>query len=126
MKIMGLTETQYFLSNFIHYICLNTFLAIINSFVLLSVFSYINYFWMFCFFWLYGMSIFSIGYFFQSMMDKTRVAMIVSILLYFIMFFLSAIVYNPNISKLSKIVTSFFPQIALQLGVMVLTKFEVL
>ena len=120
-----MTETNYFLSNFFNYICINTIYAFINSFVLLLVFKSINYFWIFLFFWLYGMAIFSLGYFFQSFMDKTRVAMIVTLLLYFIMFFLSVIVYDPNISKVPKIITSIFPQIALQLGIMVLSKFEV-
>jgi hypothetical protein len=122
---MGLTEGVYFFSYFIHYICLNTIYAIFNSIVLLFVFRYVGYFWILTFFWLYGMTIFSIGYFFASFMDRTRVAMIITLLLYFLMYFVSVIVYNPTLSKGVKVLASIFPPTALQLGIFVMSRFEV-
>ena len=122
---MGLTETNFFMSYFLYYICLNTLYAFLNSFILMLVFHYVNYFWIFAFFWLYGLTIFSLAYFFQSFMDKTRVAMIISLLLYFVMYFLSALVRSPNVVKSVKTIMSVFPPIALQLGVIIYAKFEV-
>ena len=125
MKIMGLTEGVYFSSYFIQYICLNTIYSIVNSIILLFVFHYVGYIWIFSFFWLYGMTIFSIGYFLASFMDRTRVAMIITLLLYFLMFFVSVVVYNPQSSKGLKTLASIFPPTALQLGIFVLSRFEV-
>ena len=87
MKIMGLTEGVYFLSYFICCAVMNTFYALINSGIMKQIFDNTNYIYLFGFFWLYGINVFALSFFFQSMMDKRRLAMIVSILLYFVMYF---------------------------------------
>ena len=88
MKIMGMTEGIYFLSYFIRFFIFNIFYSIINSLICTLVFKHFKYIYIFLFFWLFGMNIFSLIYFFQSFMDKTRLAMLVSILCYFLMYFI--------------------------------------
>ena len=126
MKIMGMSEANYFLSYFIQYFIENLIYSICNSLILYyKIFKHVNFCFIFLLFWLFGMNIFSLIIFFQSFMNKTRLAMILSILIYFIMFFISSPISNENISHLVKIIFSFFPQTALQFGINIFTKFEV-
>ena len=77
MKIMGLKEINYFWSYLLHYIITNTINAVISSLVLLVVLSEVNYFNVFLIYWLFGMCIFSMAFFFQSFIDKTRIGIII-------------------------------------------------
>ena len=124
MKIMGLSESIYFLSYLFQFFVLNIFYSIFNSFLLLQIFQHFNYAIIFLFFWLFGLNIFSLAYFFQSFMNKTRLAMIVSILIYFSIFFISLAISSDCVSHSIKILFSLFPQIALQLGIYVMSQFE--
>ena len=124
MKIMGLSETYYFLSYFIQYFILNLLYTIVNSLILNLVFKYIPFIYILLFFFLFGMNIFGLVYFFQSFLDKTRLAMIVSILIYFLMYFLSTSFTGDGIKHWVRIVFSIFPPIALQIGLNVMTRFE--
>ena len=125
MKIMGMGDLVYFLSYFLQYFIINTFTCLISSVILSRILSMIPFINIFGFIWLYGMSVFSLGYFFQAIMDKTRIAMIISILIYFLMFFISAAVSSEDVKNFPKIVLSLFPPTCLQLGVIVIAKFEV-
>ena len=125
MKIMGMTEGIYFLSYFLRFFIFNIFYSIINSLISTLVFKHFKYIYIFLFFWLFGMNIFSLIYFFQSFMDKTRLAMLVSILCYFLMYFISAAIQFDNVKKWIKILFSIFPQTGLQLGINVMGNFEV-
>ena len=58
-------------------------------------------------------------------MNKTRLAMIVSILIYFSIFFISLAISSDCVSHSIKILFSLFPQIALQLGIYVMSQFEI-
>jgi ATP-binding cassette subfamily A (ABC1) protein 3 len=124
MKIMGMGDLVYFLSYFLQYLIINTFTCIINSMILSRILTMISFIYIFGFIWLFGMSIFSLGYFFQAIMDKTRIAMIISILIYFLMFFISAAVSSEDVTNFPKIILSLFPPTCLQLGVIVIAKFE--
>lgn len=124
MKIMGLSEKTYFLSFFIQYLIMNTIYAILNSLILTRLFTYIKLGYIFGFFWLFGMTVFSMGYFFQSLMDKTRIAIIMSILIYFIMYFVSVVVISEDVQNVVKMIISLLPPTCLQLGLSTLAKFE--
>ena len=124
MKIMGLTEGTYFLSYFLQYFIQNVLYSIVNSFILRQVFDDTGVVYLFLFFMLYGMNVFALAFFFQSMMDKTRLAMIVSILLYFTMYFVSVAVLSEEVDKLPKIIASLLPPTALQLGINTLAQFD--
>jgi len=92
--------------------------------VLTRVLKNVSFPYIFGFNWLYGMNVFSLGYFFQAIMDKTRVAMIISILVYFIMFFVSVAVLGEDVSNTAKMFMSLLPPTTLQLGINVFAKFE--
>jgi len=124
MKIMGLKEYIYFLSFFLHWIILNTIYAVINSAILTRVLQNTGFIYIFAFFWLFGMTVFSLAYFFQSLMDKTRIAIIISILVYFVMFFVSVAVLSEDVENIPKMFISLLPPTALQLGLTVLSKYE--
>lgn len=124
MRIMGMKDSVYFLSYFLQYLIINTVTTFLSSFVLTRVLKNVSFVFIFGFNWLYGMNVFSLGYFFQAIMDKTRIAMIVSILIYFIMFFVSVAVISEDVSNSAKMFMSLLPPTALQLGINVLAKFE--
>ena len=89
MKIMGLGEGMYFLSYFIQFFIINILYTIVNGLITTQVFKHTDVLYLFAFYFLFGMNIFALAFFFQSFIDKTRLAIIVSILGYFLMYFLS-------------------------------------
>ena len=124
MKIMGMSEGIYFLSYFIQYFIVNLIYSIANTIVISQVFKHVNVIFIFLLFFLWGMCVFSLAFFFQSFIDKTRVALILSLLLYFIMFFLSMAVMSENANKILKIILSIFPPVTIELGVIIYGYFE--
>lgn len=122
---MGLTEGVYFLSYFLNYLIMNTIYAILNSFILLRVLTQIPYGYIFLFFWLYGLSVFSMAYLFQSFVDRTRIAVILSLIIYFIMYFISQAFFSDDITNSSKMGISLLPPASLSLGLQVISQFEV-
>jgi len=123
--MMGLTDSVYFLSWFIQYLVINSIFSIVNSMILRIVFKSVNTIIIFLILWLYGMCVFAIAYFFQSLMERTRIALIFSILIYFIMYFLSLVVVSDYVSNQLKLLVSLLPPSGLQLGIQVLLEFEV-
>ena len=124
---MGLTDGVYFVSWFLEYIVLNTIFAIINSiFMSTMVFNYVGFGWIFMLFWLYGISIVSLAYFFTSFMDKTRIALILSILVYFVMFFVSLVADNEEVGNSIKMLASVLPPTCMELGISIFQKFDVI
>ena len=89
MKIMGLGEGSYFLSYFIQYLFISLVDTLINSIFLSLLFSRIPFIFLFLTIFLWTLDVFGLIFFFQSFIDKTRVALILSLLIYFVMFFLS-------------------------------------
>jgi len=124
MKIMGLNSSIYFLSYFIYWIIQNTVYSLINALILTKLLKYVQVYFIFIFFWLYGMAIFSFAYFLQAIMKKTRVAIIMTVLLYFTMYFISAAVLQQDIKQSSKILLSIMPPTCLGFGLFTLTKFD--
>ena len=125
MKIMGLKESTYFLSYYIIYLFFNLVYSICNTFLLKKAMHYIEKFYLFIFFYLLGLMIYSLIYFFQSFLDKTRLAIIVSLLIYCLMYFFSFSVNSNVPSRLTKyILCIIFPPITMQLGLNTFSYFE--
>ena len=62
--------------------------------------------------------------FFQSFIDKTRIAIVLSLVMYFIMYCISlACMFEKTTMKL-KILLSIFPPVSLNTGILLLSKFE--
>ena len=124
MKIMGLNEGTYFLSYFIQYVIITFIDSVINTFFMSLLFTRIPFILLFVILFLWALDIFGLIFFFQSFIDKTRVAVILSLLIYFVMFFLSMACMDENSNKVLKIVLSIFPPVSLELGIVLIGKFQ--
>ena len=124
MKIMGLTDGIYFLSYFIQYTVISIVDSAINAGIFLLLFTRIPYIVFFFIFLLFSLNIFALAYFFQSFIDKAKESLILSMLIYFVMFFLSFLVVNDEASYYMKIGLSVFPPVNIYLGIILLGKFE--
>ena len=124
MKIMGLGEGTYFLSYFIQYIIITLIDSIINTCFLSLLFTRIPFYYLFLTIFLWTLDVFGLIFFFQSFIDKTRVALILSLLIYFVMFFLSMACMDEAAIKGLKIVMSIFPPVCIMLGIVLFGKFE--
>jgi len=65
MKIMGLTEGIYFLSYFLQYLVINIFVSLINSIIVMFIYKKIPFFFIYLLFFLWGMNVFALAFFFQ-------------------------------------------------------------
>ena len=125
MKIMGLSELTYFLSYFIIYFVINLIYSVANAFLLKNVLVTIETIYIFLLYFLYGLVVYSLIYFFQSFLERTRIAVILSLLIYALMYFFSIPVFPDSISKGVKIVFCIlFPPVTLQLGINTISCFE--
>ena len=124
MKIMGLSEGTYFLSYFLQYVVITFIDSVINTFFMSLLFSRIPSIILFLILFLWALDIFGLIFFFQSFIDKTRVALILSLLIYFVMFFISMACMDEDANKNLKTILSIFPPVCLELGVILIGKFQ--
>ena len=124
MKIMGLTDGIYFLSYFIQYIIISFFDSIIISIIYLFLFTKIPFIVLFLMFFLISINVFALAFCFQSFIDKTKESLIISLIIYFTMFFLHMLVMSENQTYGMKVGFSFFPPVTIFLGFSLLGKFE--
>ena len=122
MKIMGMGETEYFLSYFIQYIIIAVFVSGVNAFLFHFVLTKIPYYFLYCLIFLFSLDIFAMIYFFQSFIDKTRISIVLSLIIYFIMYCLALACMFENSSFWLKIFLAVFPAVNLNLGVNLLLK----
>ena len=69
MKIMGMSESTYFLSYFIQFFLTNIFYSVVNSIILILVFKHVHFLIMFITFFLWGLCVFALAFFFQSFIE---------------------------------------------------------
>jgi hypothetical protein len=124
MKIMGMGEGTYFLSYFVEFFIINIIYCLAVGYIARLMFFKIPYWYLVLYLWLFGLNVFALAFFSQSFMDTTRLALIVSCLIYCLMLFVSAAVYDETIKKIYKIVASLLPPVNLLLGAFTLGKFE--
>ena len=124
MKIMGLTEGIYFLSYFLQYLVISLFDSLVNAWIFKYLFTRIPYLVFFFVFLLFSLNVFALAFFFQSFINKAKESLILSILLYFVMFFLSMLVISDDANSNLKMILSVFPPITIYLGIILLGKFE--
>ena len=124
MKIMGLSEGTYFLSYFIQYFIITFIDSIINTLILSLIFTKIPFYFLFIILFLWTLDLFAMIFFFQSFIDKTRVALILSLLIYFASYFLSMACMDEGASQILKIIMSILPPVCVELGIVLLGKFE--
>ena len=124
MKIMGLGEGTYFLSYFLQYLVINIVVSLINTIIVHFIFTKIPFYFLYILFFLWAMDVFALAFFFQSFIDSTKFCLILSLLLYFIMYFLSMACIKETAAKSVKIGLSFFPPVAIEVGIVMLGEFE--
>ena len=124
MKIMGLGEGIYFLSYFLQYFIINIFVSIINTIIVNYIFKTIPFYYIYLLFFLWGMNVFALAFFCQSFLDSTKIALILSLLIYFIMYFISLSSIKETSTKSLKIGLSFFPPAILEVTIIMFSEFE--
>ena len=124
MKIMGLSEDTYFLSYFIQYVVITLIDSIINTIILAFIFTKVPFYFLFIILLLWTLDLFAMIYFFQSFLDSTRVALVISILIYFASYFLSMACMDEGAAPGLKIGMSILPPVCIELGIVLLGKFE--
>ena len=124
MKIMGLRESEYFLSYFIQYIVISIIISFINALLFKVVFSHIPIYFLYFLIFLFSLDIFGLIYFFQSFIDKTRIAIVLSLVIYFVMYCASFACMFEQTPFNVKIILAIMPLVNLNLGVLLLSKFE--
>ena len=124
MKIMGLDDSIYFLSYFIQYFCISVIVTLINTILFHLVFSKIPFVFLYFMLLFFSLDIFALIYFFQSFIDKTRIAIVLSLIIYFMMYCFSLPCLFESSSYNSKVLFSFFPLVNLNIGNALLSKFQ--
>ena len=124
MKIMGLEEGQYFLSYFIQYTVINVFSSLINAGLFTVFLDRIPYYYLFVTLVLWSLNVFALIYFFQSFIDKTKIALVLSLVIYFMMYCVSLACMFEGGSMAAKIALSLFPQVCLNNGILLFSKFQ--
>ena len=124
MKIMGLEEGQYFLSYFIQYTVINIFSSVINAGLFTVFLDRISYYHLFVTLLLWSLNVFALIYFFQSFIDKTKIALVLSLVIYFMMYCVSLACMFEGGSLAAKIGLSLFPQVCLNNGILLFSKFQ--
>ena len=75
-------------------------------------------------FFLISINVFALAFCFQSFIDKTKESLIISLIIYFTMFFLHMLVMSENQTYGMKVGFSLFPPVTIFLGFSLLGKFE--
>ena len=124
MKIMGLGEGEYFLSYFIQYVVISIVVTFICALLLKVVLNRTPLYFLYVLLFLWALDVFALIYFFQSFIDKTRIALVLSLVIYFIMYCASLACMFEKSSRALKIVLSLLPPVNLNLGILLMSKFE--
>ena len=124
MKIMGLGEIEYFFSYFIQYIVISIFVGFINAVIYKNILTTIPLVYIYFTLLLFSLNIFSLIYFFQSFIDETRISIVLSLVIYIIMYCVSLACMFEETSFKIKSVLSIFPPVNLNLGILLFSKFE--
>ena len=125
MRIMGMTDLPYWLSWFVFYSIVNTVVSTLCWGILMSNvinYSQSGYIWLF--FWLYGEAVFGQIIFLQSMFSGSKYAGIVSTIIYFCGVLVDKVIAGDNITRVSKLVASLLPQVALMQGSVIFANYE--
>jgi hypothetical protein len=122
---MGVKERAFFFSSFIRSFNINLIHSFLGSLMIKLALKQAQYGYLLIIFFLFGLVIFSMTYFFQSFLQESRKGVILSLLCFCVMSFLYLPINSPEINKI--IVYLFcilFPPTNLILGLNVLYIFE--
>ena len=125
MKMMGLKDSAYWLSLFAYYFIIFTIIALCLTAISNGlIYYYSNWFIIFLFYLVYGLSIFTFSLFMASFFSRARIASISSAMLYFVSYNLIILVQDPSISSTNKYLASLLPAIAGAFGSLTRVAYE--
>ena len=125
MKIMGLGDSEYFLSYFIQYVVISIFVTSLNAFIYQRVLTTIPYYYLYCLVFLFSLDVFALVYFCQSFIDKTRISIVLTFIIYAIMYCLVlTCIYESSGDFYFKLFMSLIPAVNLNLAINILFKFD--
>lgn len=123
MKMMGLTDTPYWLSWVIMYTIIYLISAIGCTLIGIPIFKYSNKFVVFLIFFLYGLSCISFCMLISSFFTKAKTAILVGIVAFFVSYF-SIFAVDETTTTSVRMTLSLFNTIAMALGFFTLLTFE--
>ena len=113
MRMMGMTDTPYWLSWFTHYTLINTVLSLLAWGILCyNVISHSSKLLMLIFFWLYGESTFGFVLLFQTLFSRAKYSGYASALIYFAGYMAFIAVRSADSPELTSKLLSILPQVA--------------
>ena len=117
LKSMGVKEIIFFIKFFIRCFIINIFQSIFCALFTKLILKQSQYIYLFFIFLLYGLVIFSMTYFFQSFLQKSRMGVIISLLIYCIMSFFYLPLNSPAVNKsFAYFICIIFPPANILLG----------
>lgn len=113
MKMMGLKDSAYWLSMLIYYFIIFVVIALLLTGISMGcIYHYSNWFLMFLFYLMYGLSVFSFSIFLSAFFSRARIASIGSAMLYFVSYSIIILVQDPGVSLTNKTLASLLPAVA--------------
>ncbi|OMJ95245.1 hypothetical protein SteCoe_1460 [Stentor coeruleus] len=123
MKMMGLNDTPYWLSWFIMYTIIYFVVAFFSTMISFLIFELSNKFIVFLMFFLYGQSCLAFSVLISSIFNKSKTAVLVGMLIFFISYF-SLLSVRKTTPKGTLSLLSFFNTVAMSQGFIQLMSFE--
>lgn len=125
MRMMGLSESSYWLSWFVYYLLVVTTISLLCLIVTSgNVWMHSSKGLVFLFLWVYGLSLFGLSVCVQSFFSSAKVAATFNAMFYFGTGFIATAVMNPDVSESKKNIASILPTIAVELASNNLGMFE--
>ena len=117
LRSMGVKDIIFFLASFIRCFLINLIHSLLCSLFAKLVLKHSQYIYLFLIFFLFGLDIFSLAYFFQSFLQESRIGVIISLLIYCIMSFFNLPLNSPEVNKgITYFICILFPPTNLLLG----------
>jgi ATP-binding cassette subfamily A (ABC1) protein 3 len=122
MRMMGMSDTPYWLSWYFYHTCINTMLSLIVWPILIGVFENSSYTILLVFSWLYGQSLFGYMIIWQSITSKARMGAVAAVVFYFA----SSVTFvlAPSAPRSQKIIEALMPTTAMSHTVKCIVGFE--
>ena len=107
---MGMNDSPYWLSWWVHFTILNTVVSIaIWAMLCINIISYSSKGYMLVFFWLYGEAIFGQILFLQAFFTSSKFAGIIATIIYFGASLLNQFLGDGDVSRTAKVMASLIP-----------------
>lgn len=124
MMIMGLSNKAYWLSVITYYFSLYTVVAAVAGLLAPVTFRFSDPGLIFLLFWVYGISCMSYSILVSVFFSKTRSAVVLGLMIYFVSYFISFAANEVDVSYTNKTLGSLLPNLAISLACDVLSRFE--